>query len=148
MDREQIIKALKCCVSADCSECPYHRMPTLKNCIEFNMANVLSLVNELIEGEEKWQEMWADNQSKWEKAYDKLEGEKAKLVEENERLRESECDDCACKLLDERDRAIKETEEIARKMQKKILALSTYGTINISPWQLEQVVKEVLEENK
>lgn len=38
--------------------------------------------------------------------------------------------------------------DTVRKMQEKIRAKSEYGTINISPWQLEQIAKEVLEENK
>ena len=37
--------------------------------------------------------------------------------------------------------------DTVKRMQEKILALSTYGTINISTWQLEQVAKEMLEEN-
>ena len=46
----------------------------------------------------------------------------------------------------------KEVDEIkagtVQKMQEKILAKSEYGTINISPWQLDQIAKEMLEENK
>ena len=38
--------------------------------------------------------------------------------------------------------------DIVRKMQEKIRSKSEYGTINISPWQLDQIAKEVLEENK
>jgi hypothetical protein len=34
-----------------------------------------------------------------------------------------------------------------QKMQEKIRAKSEYGTINISLWQLDQIAKEVLEEN-
>lgn len=34
--------------------------------------------------------------------------------------------------------------DTVRKMQEKILALSTYGTINISTWQLDQIAKEML----
>ena len=37
--------------------------------------------------------------------------------------------------------------ETVRKMQNKIISKSEYGTINISTWQLEQIAKEVLEEN-
>lgn len=35
-----------------------------------------------------------------------------------------------------------------RKMVDKIMAKSEYGMINISPWQLDQIAKEVLEEQK
>lgn len=38
-------------------------------------------------------------------------------------------------------------DDTVRKMQEKIRAKSEYGTINISPWQLDQIAKEVLEEN-
>lgn len=64
-------------------------------------------------------------------------------------------------LADERDRCLEALSELAdnigllkdkaiadtvRKMQEKILAKSEYGTINISSWQLDQIVKELLEE--
>jgi tellurite resistance-related uncharacterized protein len=38
--------------------------------------------------------------------------------------------------------------DTVQKMQEKIKSKSEYGTINISSWQLEQIAKEVLEENK
>lgn len=41
----------------------------------------------------------------------------------------------------------KEKTDTVRKMQEKIRAKSEYGTINISPWQLDQIAKEVLDEN-
>ena len=37
--------------------------------------------------------------------------------------------------------------DTVKKMQKKIIAKSEYGTINISPCQLNQIAKEMLEEN-
>lgn len=37
--------------------------------------------------------------------------------------------------------------DTVKKMQKKIIAKSEYGTINISPCQLDQIAKEMLEEN-
>lgn len=37
--------------------------------------------------------------------------------------------------------------DTVKKMQKKIRAKSEYGTINISSWQLDQIAKEMLEEN-
>jgi hypothetical protein len=37
--------------------------------------------------------------------------------------------------------------DTVRKMQNKIISQSEYGTINISTWQLDQIAKEVLEEN-
>lgn len=38
--------------------------------------------------------------------------------------------------------------DTVREIQEKIRAKSEYGTINISLWQLDQIAKEVLEENK
>lgn len=38
--------------------------------------------------------------------------------------------------------------EAVRNMQEKLRAKSEYGTINISPWQLDQIAKEVLEEER
>ena len=37
--------------------------------------------------------------------------------------------------------------DTVKKMQKKIRAKSEYGTINISSWQLDQIAKEMLEED-
>jgi uncharacterized protein (UPF0218 family) len=37
--------------------------------------------------------------------------------------------------------------DTVQKMQEKIRAKSEYGTINMSSWQLDQIVKEMLEEN-
>lgn len=65
-------------------------------------------------------------------------------------------------LTDERKRCLEALSELAdniwllkdkakfdtvQKMQEKILTKSEYGTINISPGQLDQIAKEVLEEN-
>ena len=36
--------------------------------------------------------------------------------------------------------------DAVRKMQEKIRAKSEYGTINMSPWQLDQIAKEMLED--
>lgn len=41
----------------------------------------------------------------------------------------------------------KTRDDTVRKMQEKIRTKSEYGTINISPWQLDQIAKEMLEEN-
>lgn len=102
----------------------------------------------------------------------KLENRIKELTKENERLRialdawEGEAEEARAenvKLADERDLCLGALSELAdnigllkdkakadtvRKMQEKIRAKSEYGTINMSSWQLEQIAKEVLEENK
>ena len=46
------------------------------------------------------------------------------------------------------EKLILETKaDTVKKMQKKIRAKSEYGTINISSWQLDQIAKEMLEED-
>ena len=74
------------------------------------------------------------------------------LAEENEKLnerlgREAKCQyDLATKIVNLRDDVKYIKEETVRNMQEKIRAKSEYGTINISPWQLDQIAKEVLED--
>ena len=52
---KQIIKALECCAinHGTCNECIYQRMPTLTNCIVFNMQNAFQLLKELTEENER-----------------------------------------------------------------------------------------------
>ena len=75
------------------------------------------------------------------------------LTEENEKLnerldREAKCQyDLATKIVNLRDDVKYIKADTVQKMQKKIMAKSEYGTINISSWQLDQIAKEVLEEN-
>jgi hypothetical protein len=91
----------------------------------------------------------------------KLENRVKELTEENEELKDKVR--IQHKIIDERAEAIirhdnfirdlhKQLEsckaDTVQKMQKKIMTKSEYGTINISPWQLDQIAKEMLEENK
>ena len=80
------------------------------------------------------------------------------LIEENERLRDAlnrtekaliVLDKAHNELFTDTFRIEAEAKaDTVRKMQEKIKAKSEYGTINISPWQLDQIAKELLEENK
>ena len=97
-----------------------------------------------------------DNYSGSWKRFNVLDGALAlikELTEENERLnerldREAKCQyDLATKIVDLRDDVKYIKADTVQKMQEKIRAKSEYGTINISPWQLDQIVKEMLEEN-
>ena len=106
-----------------------------------SIIDAMALINELSGECQKWQESYDCADS----ACRELSGECNRLTEENERLRlafVAECNLSNCT----REKEIK--ADTARKMQEKILAKSEYGTINISPWQLEQIVREILEENK
>lgn len=93
-----------------------------------------------------------------------------KLRQEIKRLQESECDHCACELLDERDKAREEAErykkyyfhheydkweaeikaDIVRKMQERLkrecLIDSGYEVLQIGT--IDQITKEMLEEDK
>lgn len=89
----------------------------------------------------------------------KLENKVKELTEENDELKDKVR--IQHKIIDERAEAIirhdnfirdlhKQLEsckaDTVQKMQKKIMTKSEYGTINISPWQLDQIAKEMLEE--
>jgi hypothetical protein len=87
----------------------------------------------------------------------KLENKVKELTEENKKLNKSmekELLDSArifdnyCRMINAlRKEADQIKVETVRKMQNKIISQSEYGTINISTWQLDQIAKEVLEEN-
>ena len=76
------------------------------------------------------------------------------LTDENEKLherldREARCQYDLCgQIVNLRDDVKYIKEDTVQKMQEKILAKSEYGSINISPWQLDQIAKEMLEESK
>ena len=120
-EREEIIKALECCsVWENCDGCPYRNSVAL-GCTSKMMRAALALIKE--------------------------------LTEENERLHASctELTQCCTKFETlykiECKRVDTVKADAVRKMQEKILAKSEYGTINISPGQLDQIAKEMLEEN-
>jgi hypothetical protein len=122
-EREEIVKALECCSDCECynakaqEDCPLINVPFCKNYLR---KQSLALIKELTDENEKL----------------------------NERLdREAKCQyDLATKIVDLRDDIKYVKAETVRKMQEKIRAKSEYGTINISPWQLDQIAKEVLED--
>lgn len=119
-NKEQIINALECCTNDCCRSCPI-RQPDA-TCVGKLMKNALALINELTEENEKLQDFIKEVQE-YNEAW----------VEDNGKLRKEM-------------KALK--TDTVQKMQDKIRAKSEYGTINISPWQLEQIAKEVLEESK
>lgn len=99
----------------------------------------------------------------------KLENKVKELTEENEKLRESECDHCACELLDQRDVAREEAErykkyyfhheydkweaeikvDTVRKMQERLKreCLVDSGWEVFQKGIIDQIAKEMLEEN-
>lgn len=89
MEREQIIKALECCINfkttADCEGCP-----SLEHCEESNHwldEQALALIKELTEENKAWQEQLISQKEKSDKAYYDLACEVEDLRKENERLR-------------------------------------------------------------
>lgn len=121
-NREEIIKALEICSDETkefCTGCPFIGNGGCKQSSILKLA--LSVIKELTEENEKL----------------------------NERLdREAKCQyDLATKIVDLRDDVKYIKADTVHKMQEKIRAKSEYGTINISPWQLDQITKEILEEN-
>lgn len=109
-NREQIVKALECCIvqHTECRKCPLlYTACESGACYKQAKVDALALIKE--------------------------------LTEENSNL-----DDTIACLKIELETIKSDT---VRKMQEKIRARSEYGTINISPWQFDQIAKEVLEEN-
>lgn len=91
MEREQIIKELEGLVKhLTCPEYIKNALSLIKKLTEENTevkANWQKLKDSYDSNDAEWQEIYADSQSKWEKAYEKLEVENEKLRAENERLR-------------------------------------------------------------
>lgn len=144
-NREQIVKALEICTDETtefCTGCPFIENGGCKQSSLLKLA--LALIRELTEENKKL----TINMN----AY----GLTAKrLAEENEMLRESECDFCACTLLDERDNAKAEVAKIkadtVRKMQERLKEHLEkpefpWDSFTVAEEYIEQIAKEMLEE--
>lgn len=126
-EREEIIKALECCsVWENCDGCTYRNSVAL-GCTSKMMRAALALIKELTE-EIK------DLEAEYDRVYEQAEAD----IRGNMADGGTSCHWCIDKT----------KTDTVRKMQEKIRAKSEYGTINISPWQLDQIAKEMLEENK
>lgn len=81
LNAEQIKKALECCPNRSCGvDCPYYEAEI---CTLEIMRDALALINsyeqrikELEADCEQWRSDWAENQARWEIAYDELDKEK------------------------------------------------------------------------
>ena len=129
--RKEIIKALECYASGklvECEQCPLDKTHLFNaTCVQTMCENALALIKELTE---EIKDLEAD----YERVYEQAEAD----IHGNMADGGTSCHWCIDKT----------SADTVKRMQEKILALSTYGTINISTWHLEQVAKEVLEENK
>lgn len=149
--KEEIIRALECCIGIKgidaCANCP--ACLGCEDCVDFLREESLALIKELIEESQKWQEAYYCADS----ACRELSSKCDELTEENEKLneqinREARCQYDLCgQIVTLRDDVKYIKADTVQKMQEKIRAKSEYGTINISPWQLDQITKEMLEEN-
>lgn len=146
---DAIVKALKCCnvpSGRACSECPYHEMGA--ECRTKRNKDAVEFILELIEESHKWQEAYDCIDS----ACRELSSKCDELTEENEKLNERLGREACCQydlcgqIVNLRDDVKYIKADTVQKMQKKIMAKSEYGTINISPWQLDQIAKEMLED--
>ena len=86
----EIVKALRCCfIEVDCSNCPcYIDNPLNGLCLEATVENAIDLIN-------------------------RQKTEIERLTKENYDLRESECDHCACMLLERIDGLQKKINELS-----------------------------------
>lgn len=125
-EREEIINDLeRCTVLQNCKGCEYKGDVSVECTIRL-MRDALSLIKEL-------SEEIKDLEEDYDRVYEQAEAD----IHGNIADGGTSCHWCIDKT----------KADTVRKMQEKILALSTYGTINISTWQLEQVAKEMLEGN-
>lgn len=86
LNREQIEKALECCVSGYCYRdgcplCEHGGEDDIKECTTELAKNALSLIKKLTEENEQWRADWEKNQRQWDEAYEKLEAENAEQDE-------------------------------------------------------------------
>ena len=133
LTRNQIMRALECCEGhGNCQECPLSGKG-IKGCMFNAMHEALELIKELI----------AETEFYGKQAIYYL-GQYEKKSEEYERLIESECDHCSCALLDQRDRA---REEVIRKMQDRLKEEAGYFGRAVAVEVIDQVAKEMLEDN-
>lgn len=127
-NREEIIKALECCKDRACVEsCTRlcNNIPMEDDCRLNLIHDALVLIKELTD-----------------------ENERLNKLREKELLDNATVLGNYCRMINAiRKEADQTKAETVRKMQEKISAKSEYGTINISPWQLDQIAKEMLEEN-
>jgi hypothetical protein len=168
MNADAIVKALKCCnvpSGRACSECPYHevgeecRTQRNKDAVEFILK--LTEENEKLKGEIHIRDEIIDYRGAEILRHDEcirtlhkeIENLKADLKyaeEEYERVYEQAEADIRGNMADGGTSChwciAGHRADAVRKMQEKILAKSEYGTINISPWQLDQIAKEILED--
>lgn len=173
MEREQIIKALGCCVIGDCYPCQYRETV---NCRDIMFGDALSLIKELIE-ENEWQEdtivklsaenvmflsekkkLTAENEAISERyviqvvTAIELDKQVQRLTEENERLRAEVS--VKKKLLDEAERRYDETakrfyKEGVKDIQseiKKTLSALCKGDVTDICRMIDQIAKEMVEE--
>ena len=130
IDKENVIKALECCSTTNCTDCPYTKngkVDIFDITCSINMAkDTLALIKELTQ---EIKELEVD--------YDRVYKQAEADIHGNMTDGGTSCHWCMDKTRD----------DTVRKMQEKIRAKSEYGTINISPWQLDQIAKEMLEEN-
>lgn len=155
LNREQIIKALECCIKNQCENCcqcgNWHEQ---WNCMTFLMKNAVALIKELTEENEKLHA-----------SYTELTLKCASLTEENERLRgfnSAKCEDCAgctswkcdCANIEAQAKA-----DTVRKMQERLknaICDNTYPDFNrdgkpVNVWKattgydlIDQIAKEML----
>lgn len=155
VNREQIVQALEFCSNCECNsektntECALINMPFCKNYLR---QQSLALIKELAEEKSNLEYILMGvmhSVDKW------LDGAELEMDEVNRAITMREKTlQIVESITGKWEEAINQVNyiadvtkaETARKIQEKVLSLSTYGTINISPWQLEQVIKEILED--
>lgn len=144
LNREQIVKALEFCTRIKkldaCANCPAHL--GCNDCVDFLREESLALIKELIDSEDYWKRQTFNACMDKGRLDDKIK----ELTEENEFHRKTISKNAQMALNVTVDEIEKAKADAVRKMQEKIRAKSEYGTINISPWQLDQIVKEMLED--
>lgn len=122
MEREQIIKALKCCINHEgdnCHICPYHY--TLNgfnhNCKEDMCEDALAFIKELIDSEDYWKRQTFDACMDKGRMHDKIK----ELAQESQKWQEAyDCADSACRELSSKcDELTEENEKLNERINRE-----------------------------
>ena len=170
LNREQIIKALECCktpLAEDCENCSYtgKRLEdgVYEGCVNCLVGDALSLINELTEQKaEIWEERnriyndlqdWKEIAEGYQKQFEDCAEDRAKLSEENERLRaDNEIKSQKRANIFEIANAFERGRtDGVRKMQERLslefdrMHKSNFMTPEVRQWIIDQIAKEMLE---
>lgn len=138
LNREQIKKALECCTTGTCTECPkFNKVP----CKIPLMRDALALIKELTEEVASWKEIAEGYQ----KLFEDCAEDRAKLTEENERLMRDKTA-LECIVSTARNQAKSDTvRKMQERLNEKLYSVPTVYNAHFRK-MIDQIAKEMMEE--